>query len=46
MKNDIYKSHVTGNTVIKKEDGWYDTVNKKRLMSYQVYKFTSLSKRY
>ena len=23
MKNDIYKSHVTGNTVIKKEDGYY-----------------------
>ncbi len=45
MKNNVYKSHVTGNTVIKKDDAWYDTVTNKRLMNYQVYKFVSLSKK-
>ena len=45
MKNNEYKSHETGNTVIKKDDAWYDTVTNKRLMNYQVYKFVSLSKK-
>ena len=44
MKNNVYKSHETGNTVIK-NDVWYDTVTNKRLMNYQVYKFVSLSKK-
>ena len=42
MINNVYKSHETGNTVIKKDDAWYDTVTNKRLMSYQVYEFISL----
>ena len=45
MKNDTYKSHITGNTAIKKEDGWYDSITNTRLMSYEVYKFVSLSKK-
>ena len=45
MKNNVYKSHETANTVIKKDDAWYDTVTNKRLMNYQVYKFVSLSKK-
>lgn len=44
MKSDIYKSNITGNVAIKKDDAWYDTITKKRLMNYEVYKFVSLSK--
>lgn len=44
MKSDIYKSNITGNVAIKKDDAWYDTITNKRLMNYEVYKFVSLSK--
>ena len=46
MKNNIYKSNETGNIAIKRDDGWYDTITNKRLMSYEVYKFVSLSKKF
>ncbi len=45
MKGEVYKSHITGNVVVKRQDGWYDTVNNKRIMGYNVYKFVSLSKK-
>ena len=30
MKSDIYKSNITGNVAIKKDDGWYDTITNKK----------------
>ena len=42
MRNKIYRSHVTGNSVTKKNNTWYDDKTNERLMSYQVYEFISL----
>ena len=44
MRSNIYKSKITGNIAVKKDDGWYDTITNKKLMNYEVYKFVSLSK--